>query len=222
MNWLQRLLLSGLNFFFHHLYHTCAWGYDGVAAIVSAGHWREWVLQIVPHLHGGRILELGFGTGHLQTHRLQNGQTIFGLDESAQMARLTRRRAARLALSYRLVRGYAQNIPFASAAFDCVAATFPAPYILEAHTLQEIHRVLRPNGQLVILFGAAPIGPRIWERFSAWLFRATSQAAAAADQSSRLLQPLQAAGFEVQWLEKHTPSATLMFVLAIKSAVVVK
>ena len=50
---------------FHLLYHQFAWTYDFVAAFVSLGRWQDWVDAVVPFM-SGRVLEIGFGPGHLQ------------------------------------------------------------------------------------------------------------------------------------------------------------
>ena len=139
-----------LGIFFNLLYHPFAWMYDLVAGIVSLGRWRGWVLQARPFLRG-RVLELGFGPGHLQEALEQAGLEAFGLDESRPMARQARRRLRRQKYPVRLANGYAQGLPFQGNSFDCVAATFPSEYIFEAQTLAEIRRVLRPHGRLVIV-----------------------------------------------------------------------
>ncbi|MDO8754211.1 MAG: hypothetical protein Q7J80_09995, partial [Anaerolineales bacterium] len=89
-----------MRFFFHLLYHSFAFTYDLVAAIVSFGGWNDWVLSILPFIAGTRILELGHGTGHLQRILLtlrhgsgrDRGLFAVAIDESAQMGTLAKRR----------------------------------------------------------------------------------------------------------------------------------
>jgi ubiquinone/menaquinone biosynthesis C-methylase UbiE len=50
-----------------------------------------------------------------------------------------------------LVRGVAQALPFAPATFDTVLATFPSEYILHPDTLAEVQRVLRNDGQWLLV-----------------------------------------------------------------------
>ena len=38
------------SFAYELLYHPLAWSYDWVAALVSAGKWRDWVLTSLPYL----------------------------------------------------------------------------------------------------------------------------------------------------------------------------
>jgi len=171
----MRLVLFLLRSLYHLLYHQLAWTYDFVAALVSLGRWQDWVQVALPYLNG-RVLELGFGSGHLQQSLNGKNLTAFGLDESCQMANQANRRLRKLNFISRLSRGYAQSLPFASGVFDSVVATFPAEYIFDPQTLKEIRRVLVPAGILVILPMAWITGTRPLERLAAWLFRVSGEA----------------------------------------------
>ena len=186
-----------LGVFFDLLYHQFAWTYDLVAAGVSLGRWQGWVLTARPYLRG-RVLEIGFGPGHLQAALNKDGLEAFGLDESRQMARQARRRLRRLKAPARLVNGYAQILPFRAESFDCVAATFPSEYIFEAQTLREIRRVLRPGGRLVVIPSAWITGQGWLERLAAGLFRVTGQAGALEALLPGIKQRIAASGFEVR------------------------
>ncbi len=192
-----------LRFFFWHFYHGFAWTYDFVAAVVSLGRWNDWVRGALPYVRGTRVLEIGHGPGHLQVElRRTRSLTVFGLDESPQMARLARRRlldAACAALN--LTRGIAQHLPFPSSAFDTVVSTFPAEYIFEEQTLSEIRRVLGEGGRFVLLPAAWIVGRKALDRLAAWLFRATDQAPRYPGEvfAERLRPQLEQAGFKLQF-----------------------
>ncbi len=134
-------------------------------------------MQAMPYL-SGRVLEIGFGPGHLQVALNEAGMQAFGLDESRQMGRQARRRLRRGKYPQHLINGYAQSLPFSGDGFDCVAATFPSEYIFEPQTLAEIRRVLRPGGKLVIIPSAWITGQGWLEQLAAELFRVTGQAGA--------------------------------------------
>jgi ubiquinone/menaquinone biosynthesis C-methylase UbiE len=217
----QRQQQSGLvarlmTLFFRLLYHSFAWTYDLVADIVSLGRWRRWVLAAGERLPGQRVLELGFGPGHLQAHLHSIGREIYGLDESAQMARLAHRRLARRT-GLRLSRGLAQALPYPDGAFDSVVATFPTLYIFHPSSLAEIKRVLRPAGELVVLSAAWHTGRSLPERLMAFVFRITGQTPPA-DQvtDSQLTHPFVQAGFStrLEWVE--VPGSRLLFMIAVK------
>jgi ubiquinone/menaquinone biosynthesis C-methylase UbiE len=132
------------------LYHQFAWTYDLVAGLVSLGHWQSWVAVSTGFLEG-RVLEIGFGPGHLQSRLLQARMPAFGIDESRAMARQARRKLLRSGLEPVLVRSRAEQLPFTAGAFTSVAATFPAEFIFDPACLAEIRRVLVEQGRLVIL-----------------------------------------------------------------------
>ena len=186
-----------LGLFFRLLYHQFAWTYNFVAAGVSLGRWQGWVLTARPYLRG-RVLEIGYGPGHLQVALNQDRLEAFGLDESRQMGRQARRRLRRRKYPVRLANGYAHNLPFPADSFDRVAATFPSEYIFEAQTLAEIWRVLKPGGRLVVIPSAWITGQGWLERLAAGLFRATGQAGALELVLPGMKRRIAASGFEVR------------------------
>jgi ubiquinone/menaquinone biosynthesis C-methylase UbiE len=171
----MHLIVFLLRPIYYLLYHQFAWTYDFVAAVVSLGRWQDWVQAALPHLNG-RVLEIGFGPGHLQISINEKKLQAFGLDESRQMAHQASRRLRKKGILSRLSRGYAQSIPFAEGVFDSVVATFPAEYIFDPQTLSEVKRVLVPAGRLVILPIAWITGTRPLERLVAWLLRVSGEA----------------------------------------------
>ncbi|MEJ5226249.1 MAG: methyltransferase domain-containing protein [Anaerolineales bacterium] len=207
------MLRRFLRFFFWHLYHRLSWAYDLVAALVSMGQWQSWGRQALVHVRGPRVLEVGFGPGHLQVALQQQGWIAFGIDESPQMLKQAARRLKRHNLSLRLARGLAQSLPFGDASFDTVLSTFPSEYIVDTRTLAEAFRVLRPGGRLVVL-------PMIWPGGALrLLFRATGQATPVTAQLvEQMRAPVEAAGFEVAVEIEKTCGADLVFVLARKPA----
>jgi phosphatidylethanolamine/phosphatidyl-N-methylethanolamine N-methyltransferase len=145
---------------------------------------------------GGRILEVGVGTGiSLPGYSSQN--RIIGIDLSEAMLRKAQRRVADLSLTNveQLEVMDAEHLSFPDASFDVVVAnhvisTVPNP---EA-ALDECARMLRPGGEMILLsrIGAdaglrhlielslQPVVRRLgwrsefpWERFARWTERRT-------------------------------------------------
>lgn len=206
-----------LRFFFYHFYHAFAWSYDFVAAVVSVGRWNDWVLTALEYLDGPRVLEIGHGPGHLQVAMRHRGLAAFGLDESRQMGRMAFSRLKRDALPQALSCGYAQLMPFETGCFDNVVATFPSEYIFDMRTLEEIRRVLRPGGTLIVVPMAWIFGRKITDRAAAWLFRVTRQGGEITKAlQERLKIPLQAAGFEVRAETVEKRASTVLVLIAEK------
>ena len=104
--------------------------------------------------HGGRVLELGSGTGRVMVPLARAGIRIVGIDRSVNMQAYARKRLRRVK-GHRaaLFRGDIRALPFAPASFHIVLA----PYgILQSllrdtdldATLSEAARVLAPGGRL--------------------------------------------------------------------------
>lgn len=166
----MRLLSILLERLYSLLYHQFAWAYNFIAALVSLGKWNDWVQTTLP-FSTGRVLELGFGTGRLQRSYFENEILAFGVDESRQMIDKSRRFLRKKSVPLRLIRGYAQVLPFRSEYFNTVVSTFPAKYIFDPQTIQEIRRVLVPAGIFILLPTAWITGTSFSERSMAWLLR---------------------------------------------------
>lgn len=222
-----------LRFFFYLLYHPFAFAYDLVAATVSLGRWKDWVLSVAPFIEGTRILEIGHGPGHLQRLLLSRNLVAVGIDESAPMGRLARHNLRRALFSspsakaatpdsgyaqISLTRGLAQNLPFPDECFDTVVATFPAEYIFEPVTLEEAHRVMVSGGKFVILPGASIIGRGIMDRVMAFIFYITGQTPPNLSEilHERSREPFAEANFQVQIHELEIRSSRVFILVATK------
>ena len=190
----RKFLSGGLRLFFHLLYHQFSWSYDLVADTVSLGRWRAWVMTCVPELNGKPILEIGHGPGHLQVILASSGRKVYGIDASPQMSRLASQRLKELQLQPNLVTGFGQKLPFPDGWFEQVFATFPSDYIFQQETLDEIKRVLKADGELLVIMAAWIRSPRPLDRAAGGLFRFTGQTP---DFSRLWIDPFIQAGFAV-------------------------
>ena len=194
---------------FARFYREFAWTYDTVAAAVSGGRWFAWGRAALPHLRG-EVLELGCGTGQLQRALAAQAGVArpIGVDASPQMLAIAKNRLARDDLPLRLVRAFAQALPFPARSFDSVVAIFPTEYIVERATLAEVRRVLRPGGRLVIVLAATFAEDGAYQRAVDLLYRLTLQRsprAAPAAEPSAAARRLAEQGFAVA--ERWEPSA---------------
>jgi ubiquinone/menaquinone biosynthesis C-methylase UbiE len=214
---IQNILLK---FSFYLLYHSMAWTYDWVAAIASAGKWETWIQTALPNIHGPKVLELGFGPGHLQADLVKQNILAYGIDESRQMASIAARNIRNqavhekgLANHSRLVRGKVQFLPFASETFNTVISTFPSPYIFDPFTLNEMTRVLCPSGKVIIVLGAEITGERLTEKMSAWLMRVTHQSL---KRQANIQVPKFDSNMQSRILELDLRSSRVLLVEAVK------
>jgi ubiquinone/menaquinone biosynthesis C-methylase UbiE len=205
----NRVLAAALRIFFKLLYHQLAWAYDGVAWVVSLGAWQRWIRSVIPYVKGLKVLEIGFGPGHLLAELTQAGSVAFGLDESLQMTRLAQRNLSSISLSAHLVRGKAETIPLADESIQQVVLTFPAEYMLNPLTLREIHRVLIDGGSVHIIPFAWITGRSPVHRLAAWVNRITGEAP---PWNESILEPLEKAGFKASWEMKDFRSSKAMLI----------
>ncbi len=211
------MLRQLLKLFFHHLYHRLAWAYDGVAAAVSLGQWHHWGLRTLGFVNGPNVLELGVGPGHVHAALHMRPWQVFGVDESPQMLQKTTRQLQKHGAHPRLARGLAQRLPFASAQFDTVLATFPSEYIVDTRTLGEVMRTLKPGGKLVVLLMAWPGQRSPGGSLLRLLFQVTGQGQPINDTlREKICTPFDTAGFNTSAQFVQESGSTLVFVIARK------
>jgi ubiquinone/menaquinone biosynthesis C-methylase UbiE len=153
-----RLILWGYTL----LYHGFSWMYDLAAWTVSAGRWNDWIRCAGKLALDGPVLDLGCGKGILLQFAGEKGIPAVGIDESPQMLQYAKKLLP--PDNTRLIRGIGQTLPIKTGSFHHITATFPAPYIFDPATLNEIRRVLEPGGNLIILLTADITGTTFHER----------------------------------------------------------
>lgn len=101
-----------------------------------------------------RVLDVATGTARLPVALLRKPDfqgRVIGLDLSWQMLTLAQRKARRYGLRLHLIRQDAALLPFADNTFDAVTCVEALEFLANPrHALQEMSRVLRPGGVLLV------------------------------------------------------------------------
>src|SRR5262245_24112038 len=106
----------------------------------------------------GRVLEIGIGSGLNLPFYSRNVERLIGLDPSPKLLSMVRRNLRPDAPSVELIEASAEAIPLENNSVDTVVTTWTLCSIPDAGcALREMHRVLRPIGQLLFIeHGRAP------------------------------------------------------------------
>jgi SAM-dependent methyltransferase len=109
---------------------------------------RALALAAIPR--GARFLDVGCGTGRWVRRYGELGFSAVGVDATIGMLRIARTQGT----SAPLTAGLAQCLPFSDAAFDClsdITVVQHIPYELQSAALQEMVRVIKPGGRMILM-----------------------------------------------------------------------
>jgi ubiquinone/menaquinone biosynthesis C-methylase UbiE len=156
----------------------------------------------------GRVLFVAVGTG-LDVKHFPPNLEIVAIDISDEMLRRAAPRCRRYAGNLRLVQGDALNLCFPDDSFDtvvtsCTMCSVPNP----GRALEEIHRVLRPGGKLLMfehMRSRNPILGFALDLMTLWTRRGGTE------MNRRTLETVSAANFRITKVE----SVFLDIILAI-------
>ncbi len=142
------------------LFATIADRYDFITVVLSFGRDRAWKRRLVREAHlqaGERVFDLASGTGDIAFEAANAGAAVVGLDVTARMVALAAAKAAAASVDRwrsvpRFLVGDIMALPFGDATADVVTIGYGlrnVPQLDEA--LEEIQRVLKPQGRLLSL-----------------------------------------------------------------------
>tara|TARA_R110002072_G_scaffold81181_17_gene186147 strand:+ start:4644 stop:5246 length:603 start_codon:yes stop_codon:yes gene_type:complete len=115
--------------------------------------------RLVVPLARGKVFELGCGGGLNQQFYDRQAVTAFaGIDPHDSLLESARESARALGRAVDIKQGVGEDIPFSSSSFDTVVCTYTLCSVQDhARVVSELHRVLKPDGQLLFLeHGRAP------------------------------------------------------------------
>jgi SAM-dependent methyltransferase len=101
---------------------------------------------------GRRVLDVGCGNGYLLSHYARAGARTTGIDLTAAGVALSAGRFRLEGLSGAFTQGNAEALPFRTASFDLVLSMGVLHHTPNtAGAIGEIHRVLKPGGEFLIM-----------------------------------------------------------------------
>lgn len=110
---------------------------------------EDTMLDLATEVPGGRVLDMACGTGKNAMRIAERGCYSVGAEASMEMIGVGR--WVHPASSARMVRSIAEEIPFASGAFDRVICQGSLDHFADAHAfMREAARVIKPEGRVVI------------------------------------------------------------------------
>ena len=118
-------------------------------SLLNAYYERPAMLSLAGDVAGRRILDAGCGSGPLAAALRDRGALVTGIDASAGMLALARKRLGDDA-DLRVV-DLRNPLPFPDGAFDDVVSSLALHYLEDwGPTLAELRRVLSPGGRLIV------------------------------------------------------------------------
>lgn len=123
-----------------------SWGIWGVP---------EAQLQLLPDVANMDVLEDGCGTAYVSAWLARRGAHPVGLDNSARQLVTARSLQDQHGLSFPLIQGFAESLPFRDHSFDYIVSEYGAAIWSDPYRwIPEAARVLRPGGELMFLGNA--------------------------------------------------------------------
>ena len=155
------------------MFNAVAPRYDFLNGLLSAGcdrYWRKIAVDELEPIGNRFFLDVATGTADIALEvALRNKSRIIGVDFSTAMLKLGKSKVntRNLQSSVQLFPGTAEHLPLKNNSFDGAISAFGARNFADIHrAIDEIHRVLKPKGKVVILEFSFP-----QNGFLQWLYR---------------------------------------------------
>jgi len=149
------------------------WLYDGISRLAALsvggeGRFRQLALQGLTIDSATQVLDLCCGSGQTTQFLVKLSQNVTGLDASP----FSLQRAQKNVPSASYVQAFAESMPFADNLFDVVHISV-ALHEMQPQQLRkiinEVYRVLKPEGVFTLIDFHAPTNPIFWPGVSVFL-----------------------------------------------------
>ncbi len=182
-------------------YDRLARFYDFLEAPIERLRFAAWRTKLQDRIRGERALEVGVGTGKNLPYYPRNAE-VTAIDLSPRMLEGARKKASALGLEVNFMEMDVQHLDFPENAFDTVFATFvfcsvPDPVL----GLQELNRVCKPDGKLLLLEHMRPGNPFLGLLFD--MFNPMVVRMMGANINRRTMENVKKAGWKIrveEWL----------------------
>ena len=140
------------------VFHSVARRYDLMNDVMSAGMhrlWKRFTIEVSGVKAGDRVLDIAGGTGDLSRlffKRIGSDGQLILTDINAAMLNIGRDRLLDEGIAVPAIQCDAEKLPFPDQHFDCVSVAFGLRNMTHKdQALQEMQRVLKPGGRLLVL-----------------------------------------------------------------------
>ena len=140
------------------MFNRIAKNYDflnGLLSLQQDKRWRKDLISMIKNKNEGHFLDVATGTGDLiiQAYKHQKKFVSYtGVDISSQMLAFAKQKISSVNFEANLLEMSAEKLIFEKDSFDCLSISFGLRNVIDRdNALKEFSRVLKENGQLLIL-----------------------------------------------------------------------
>lgn len=155
------------------MFATIAARYDLLNHLLSVNTDKRWRRRVARTLHTtlallppsgkseARILDVACGTGDLSLTLFESGDArVVGIDFCRPMLRIATSKASRLGFEVPFIEGDALSLPFRDRSFEAATIAFGLRNLAGVEAgFEELFRVLKPGGRVVVLEFSKPTTP---------------------------------------------------------------
>lgn len=141
------------------MFDNIASNYDLLNHVLTLGIdtiWRKKAIKTIVNKTPKHVLDVATGTGDfaVEVYKQLKPEKITGLDLSHEMLEIGRKKMTKKKLDHiiTMIKGDSEDLQFETNTFDAATVAFGVRNFENLNKgLQEIHRVMQPGGQLVVL-----------------------------------------------------------------------
>ena len=130
--------------------------YDSVIKIFAFEKFYQKIASQIPPDKAIHILDIGTGTANLAIaiKKRSPKAKILGIDPDEKILKIAKEKIKKEKLDIKLIKAFAQKLPFKKQSFDYVVSSFAVHHIppnLKDQAFLEMYRVLRSGGTILII-----------------------------------------------------------------------